>query len=46
MQQQAAVITYSETFHVLAWALLIVMPLALFLRKPPTGPAPAQSGGH
>jgi DHA2 family multidrug resistance protein len=46
MQQQAAVITYSETFHVLAWALLIVMPLALFLRKPPAGPAPAQSGGH
>jgi MFS transporter, DHA2 family, multidrug resistance protein len=45
MQQQAAVITYSETFHVLAWALLIVMPLALFLRKP-AGPAPAQSGGH
>jgi len=46
MQQQAAVITYSETFHVLAWALLIVMPLALFLRRPPTGPAPTQSGGH
>jgi MFS transporter, DHA2 family, multidrug resistance protein len=46
MQQQAAVITYSETFHVLAWALLIVMPLALFLRKPSAGPAPAQSGGH
>ncbi len=45
MQQQAAVITYSETFHVLAWALLIVMPLAFFLRKP-AGPAPAQSGGH
>jgi DHA2 family multidrug resistance protein len=46
MQQQAAVITYSETFHVLAWALLLVMPLALFLRKPKLGPAPAQSGGH
>jgi DHA2 family multidrug resistance protein len=47
MQQQAAVITYSETFHVLAWALLLVMPLALFLRKPqPAGPGPAQSGGH
>ncbi len=46
MQQQAAVITYSETFHVLAWALLLVMPLALFLRKPQPGPGPAQSGGH
>jgi MFS transporter, DHA2 family, multidrug resistance protein len=46
MQQQAAVITYSETFHVLAVALLLVMPLALFLRKPKPGPAPAQSGGH
>ena len=46
MQQQAAVITYSETFHVLAVALLLVVPLALFLRKPKPGPAPAQSGGH
>jgi DHA2 family multidrug resistance protein len=47
IQQQAAVITYSETFHVLAWALLLVMPLALFLRKPqPAGPGPAQSSGH
>ena len=46
MQQQAAVITYSETFHVLAVALLLVLPLALFLRKPQPGPSPAQSGGH
>jgi MFS transporter, DHA2 family, multidrug resistance protein len=46
MQQQAAVITYSETFHVLGVALLLVVPLALFLRKPRPGPAPAQSGGH
>jgi DHA2 family multidrug resistance protein len=46
MQQQAAVITYSETFHVLAVALLLVLPLALFLRKPQPGPARAPSGGH
>ena len=44
MQQQASVITFSETFHVLGVALLLTIPLALFLRKPKTGPAPAQSG--
>jgi hypothetical protein len=26
--------------------LLLTVPLALFLRKPKAGPAPAQSGGH
>ena len=36
MQVQAAVITYAETFHVLAYALLLCIPLALFLRKPAT----------
>lgn len=46
MQQQAAVITYSETFHVLGVALLLVLPLALFLRKPRPGFAPAQSDVH
>ena len=47
MQQQAAVITYSETFHVLGIALLLCIPIALLLRKPkPGGPAPAQGGGH
>jgi DHA2 family multidrug resistance protein len=46
IQQQAAVITYSETFYVLGVALLLCIPLALFLRKPQPGPAPAQSGGH
>jgi DHA2 family multidrug resistance protein len=47
MQQQAAVITYSETFHVLAIALLLCIPIAMLLRKPkPGAPAPAQSGGH
>jgi DHA2 family multidrug resistance protein len=47
MQQQAAVITYSETFHVLAIALLLCIPIALLLRKPkPGAPAPAQGGGH
>ena len=46
MQQQAAVITYSETFHVLALALLLCIPIALLLRKPKPGAAPAQGGGH
>ena len=43
MQQQAAVITYSETFYVLGVALLLCIPLALFLRKPAQASAPA---GH
>ena len=44
MQQQASVITFSETFHVLGIALLLTIPLALFLRRPKVGAAPAQSG--
>jgi MFS transporter, DHA2 family, multidrug resistance protein len=44
MQQQAAVITYSETFYVLGVALLLCIPIALFLRKPKPGAAPAQTG--
>jgi MFS transporter, DHA2 family, multidrug resistance protein len=43
MQQQAAVITYSETFYVLGVALLLCIPIAFFLRKPAHGAAPA---GH
>jgi DHA2 family multidrug resistance protein len=47
MQQQAAVITYSETFYTLGIALLLCIPIALLLRKPkPGAAAPAQSGGH
>ncbi|MGH8209379.1 MAG: EmrB/QacA family drug resistance transporter, partial [Steroidobacteraceae bacterium] len=41
MQQQAAVITYSETFYVLGVALLLCIPIALFLRKPARVTAPA-----
>jgi DHA2 family multidrug resistance protein len=44
MQQQAAVITYSETFYVLGVALLLCVPIALFLRKPKPGAAPTQAG--
>jgi DHA2 family multidrug resistance protein len=46
IQQQAAVITYSETFHVLAIALLLCIPIAFLLRKPKPGAAPVQGGGH
>jgi DHA2 family multidrug resistance protein len=45
MHQQAAVITYSETFYVLGVALLLCVPLALFLRKPAPLARPAP-GGH
>jgi DHA2 family multidrug resistance protein len=43
IQQQAAVITFSETFYVLGIALLLCIPLALFLRKPTQVAAPS---GH
>ena len=43
MQQQASVITFSETFFVLAVALVLCIPLALFLRRPTQAAAPA---GH
>ncbi len=45
--QQAAVMTYSETFYVLAVALLLCVPLALVLRRASAGPAsPARSAAH
>jgi DHA2 family multidrug resistance protein len=37
IQQQAAVITYSETFYVLGVALLLCIPLAFFLDQPTVG---------
>ena len=46
MQQQAAVITYSETFYVLGIALLLCIPIALLLRKPKPGTGLMQGGGH
>ena len=45
IQQQALVITFSETFYVLAVALFACIPLALMLRTPaPSNAAP--TGGH
>jgi MFS transporter, DHA2 family, multidrug resistance protein len=49
MQQQASVITFSETFYVLGVALLLCIPLAMFLKKPaPLGHSHArpQTAGH
>ena len=37
IQVQAHVLTYSETFYVLGIALLLCLPLSLFLKKPPAG---------
>jgi DHA2 family multidrug resistance protein len=45
IHQQAVVITYSETFYVLGFALLACVPLALLL-KTPRGPGPSASAGH
>jgi DHA2 family multidrug resistance protein len=43
MQLQASVITFSETFYVLAVALLLCIPLAFLLKKPAPG---TPSAGH
>jgi DHA2 family multidrug resistance protein len=40
--QQAAVITYSETFYVLGGAMLLCIPLALVLRRSPIRQAAGQ----
>jgi DHA2 family multidrug resistance protein len=44
IQEQAAVITYSETFYVLGIALLACIPLALLLNQPTVGVT--GSAGH
>ncbi|CAB3707449.1 Colistin resistance protein EmrB [Trinickia soli] len=46
IQQQAAVMTYSETFYLLAIALLACIPLALLLRTPAAQPGSPPSSGH
>ncbi|HEY6922502.1 MAG TPA: MDR family MFS transporter [Steroidobacteraceae bacterium] len=49
MQLQASVITFSETFYVLGVALLLCIPLAMFLKKPPPlgqSHARPQTAGH
>ncbi|SEL43356.1 MFS transporter, DHA2 family, multidrug resistance protein [Roseateles sp. YR242] len=46
IQQQASVMTFSETFYVLAVALLVCVPLALLLKTPRPGQAPAVSEAH
>jgi len=44
IQQQAAAITYGETFYVLALALLFCIPLALLLKTPKPGTRVADAG--
>ena len=44
IEQQAAVITYSETFYVLAIALLACIPLALMLKTPAPSSGPPSAG--
>ncbi|WAC72446.1 MDR family MFS transporter [Roseateles sp. SL47] len=46
IQQQASVMTFSETFYALAVALLLCVPLALLLKTPKPGQAPAISEAH
>jgi len=46
IQQQASVMTFSETFYVLGVALVLCIPLALLLKTPKPGQAPAASKAH
>jgi MFS transporter, DHA2 family, multidrug resistance protein len=46
ISQQAIVMTYSETFYMLAIALLACLPLALLLKTPKPGRGDAPSAGH
>ena len=46
IQRQASVITFSETFYVLGIALLICIPLTLFLKKPKQPPGARPAAGH
>ena len=47
IHQQASVMTFSETFYVLAAALLLCVPLALTLKTPQQpGKAPASNDAH
>jgi len=46
IQQQAVVMTYSETFYLLAIGLLACIPLALMLKRPASQPGNSPSAGH
>ncbi len=46
IRQQAAVMTFSETFYLLAVALAACVPLALLLRRPAPQPDGPASAGH
>ncbi|USU19345.1 MDR family MFS transporter [Paraburkholderia fungorum] len=46
IQQQAIVMTYSETFYLLGIALLACIPLALFLKTPRRNAPSPSSAGH
>ena len=46
IQEQAIVMTYSETFYLLGIALLACVPLALFLKTPRRNAPPPSSAGH
>ena len=46
IQQQAIVMTYSETFYLLAIALVACIPLALLLKTPRRNAPAPPSAGH
>ncbi|HTH94871.1 MAG TPA: MDR family MFS transporter [Rhodocyclaceae bacterium] len=46
IQQQAAVMTYNETFYVLAIALLLCIPVSLLLKTPKPGEAASSEAAH
>jgi DHA2 family multidrug resistance protein len=42
LQQQVAMLSYIDIFHVMMWMIIVCLPLIVFLRPPKTGGAPAE----
>jgi MFS transporter, DHA2 family, multidrug resistance protein len=42
LQQQVAMLSYIDIFHVMMWMVIVCLPLIIFLRPPKAGAAPAE----
>jgi DHA2 family multidrug resistance protein len=42
LQQQVAMLSYIDIFHVMMWMVIVCLPLIFFLRAPKAGAAPAE----
>ena len=42
LEQQAAMLSYVDIFHVMMWMVIVCLPLIFFMRAPKAGAAPAE----